>query len=80
MVQKKYTEEKPKIKCLFQVQYVRSKHWFYLDIKWVKYNGSTRETQFFKRLFQTKIKGRVRLTYPIFSVTIVNAKETGEIE
>ena len=55
--QKKNTGEKPKIIYLFQGRSSRSKHWFDLDIKWIVDNFSTREPQFYKRLFQTNIEG-----------------------
>ena len=36
MVKKKDTGKEPKRKYLFQGQSERSKHWFDLDIEWVK--------------------------------------------
>ena len=65
---------------MFQEQSARSKHWFDLDIEWFEEKFSTREPQFYKRLFQTNIGGQYGITHPIFPVPIRNAKETGEIE
>ena len=79
MVKKKNTE-KTKRKCLFQGQSTISKHWFDIDIQWVEENFSTRESQLYKRMFQINIEGQYRLTYPTFTVTIRNSKNTGEIE
>ena len=56
--QKKDSEKKLKIKYLFQGQSARSKHLFDLDIKWIEEKFSTREPQFYKRLFQTNIEGK----------------------
>ena len=80
MVQKKDTVREPKIKYLFQGQSARSKNWFNLHIEWIKENISTREHQFYKRLFQTNIEVQSGIKYPIFPVPIENEKETGEIE
>ena len=46
----------------------------------VEVNFSTREPQFYKRLFQKNIEGQSGITYPTFTVIIGNAKEKGEIE
>ena len=56
------------------------KHLFDLDIEWVGENFSTREPQFYNRLFQNNIEGQSGITYPIFPVPIGNTKETGKVE
>ena len=76
MVQKKDTGKQPKRKYLFQEQSARSKHWFDLDIEWFEEKFSTREPQFYKRLFQSNIEGQSGITYTIFPVPVSNAKET----
>ena len=43
-------------------------------------NFSRREPQFYKRLFQSNIQGQYGSKYTTFPVSIVNTKETGEIE
>ena len=80
LVQKKYTREKPKRRYLFQGQSAISKHWFDLDIELVEEKFSTREPQFYNRLFQTNIEVKSGITYPVFTVPIGNSKEKGEIE
>ena len=80
MVQKKDTGEKPKIEYFFHGQSTRSKYWFDLGIQWVEEKFSKREPQFYKSLFQINIEVQAEIIYHIFSVTIGNAKETGELE
>ena len=65
---------------MFQGKSARSKHWFDHDIERFEENLSTRGSHFYKSLFQINIQGQSGLKYPIFPVTIVNTKETGEIE
>ena len=43
---------------MFQGKSARSNHWFDIDIEWVEGNFSTREPQFYKRLFQRNIEGQ----------------------
>ena len=65
---------------MFQGHSTRFKHWVYIDIEWVEENFSTREPQFYNRLFQTNIEVKSGITYPVFTVPIGNSKEKGEIE
>ena len=65
---------------MFQGKYSTLKHCFVLDIEWVGEDFSTKETQFYKRLFKNNIEGQSGLTYPIFPVTIGKTKETGKAE
>ena len=44
----------------------RQKHWSDLDIDWAEENFNTRETNFYKRLFQSNVQGQARSKYPIF--------------
>ena len=80
IVQNKTPGKTPKRKYLFQGKSARSKHWFDIDIEWIEENLSAREPQFYKRCFQRNIQGSYGSKYPTFPVTIVNAKETGEVE
>ena len=74
MIENKYTGKKTKRKYLFQGQSAKSKYCFDIDIEWVEGNFSTREPQFYKRLFQTKIKDQSGIPYTIFPVPIENVK------
>ena len=65
---------------MFQGQSARSKHSFDLDIDWIEEKVSTIEPQFYKKLFQSNIKGQSGSKYPTFPITIINARGTGEIE
>ena len=65
---------------MFQGQSARPKHWFDLDIEWIEENFSTREPQFYQRLFQSNIEGQAGSKYSTFTVTIGYAKEIGDIE
>ena len=52
MFQKKDTGKEYNRKYLFQGKSARSKHWFDIDIEWAEEIFSTREPQFYKKLFQ----------------------------
>ena len=43
-------------KFKFQGQSARSKYWFDLDLDWIDINFSTREPDFYKKLFQNHDK------------------------
>ena len=45
-------KNKNKSKFKFQGQFVRSRLWFDLDLDWIDINFSTREPDFYKKLFQ----------------------------
>ena len=60
---------------LFQGQSARSKHWFDLDIEWIEENFSTREPQFYQRLFQSNIEGQAGSKYSTFTVPTGNEKK-----
>ena len=66
MVQREEIKKKPEIKYLFQGQYAISKHWVDIDIEWFEENFSTRESQSYKRLFQTNIEGQSGIIHPMF--------------
>ena len=56
------------------------KHWFDIDLDWIKYNFMTREPEFLMRPFQRNIQGQARKKLPTFTVLIGISKETGEME
>ena len=45
-------KNKNEAKFNFQGQYVRSQRWFDLEFDWIEVNFSTREPDFYKKLFQ----------------------------
>ena len=59
---------------MFQEFSARLKHWFDLDIEWIGENFSTREPQFYKKLFQSNIEGKYGSKYPTLPVPIGNSK------
>ena len=58
----------------FQSQYVRSQLWFDLDLDWVDRNFSTREPNFYKKLFQSHGDTQDDISFKTFQVPIGNEK------
>ena len=61
-------------KFKFQGQSGRSKLWFDLDLDCIDINFSTREPDFYKKLFQSHDNEQDTDTFRIFQVPIGNAK------
>ena len=58
----------------FQRQSGRSRLWFDLDLDWIDINFSTREPDFYKKLFQSHDNEQDKDTFRTFQVPIGNAK------
>ena len=58
----------------FQGQSARSQHWFDPDFDWVEVNFSTREPDFYKKLFQIHDSTQDTNTSKLFQVPIWNSK------
>ena len=71
-----FASDKNKIeaKFKFQGQSARSQLWFDLDLNWVDINFSTREPDFYKKLFQSHDDTQDDITFKTFQVPIGNAK------
>ena len=54
----------------FQGQYAISQRWFDLDIDWIEVNFSTREPDFYKKLFQSHDNTQDINTFRFFQVPI----------
>ena len=67
-------KEKNEAKFKFQGQSVRSQQWFDLDLDWIEVNFSTRETDFYKKLFQSHDDTQDINTFKFFQVPIGNTK------
>ena len=52
----------------------KNKRWFYLDREWLKENFMTRESDFYKNVYQTKFRGDKTQNYQKFGVPIGDAK------
>ena len=61
-------------KFKFQGQYARSQIWFDLDLDWIEINFSSREPDFYKKLFQSHDDTQDDNTFKTFQVPIGNAK------
>ena len=61
-------------KFKFQGQSSRSQLWFDLDLYWIDMNFSTREPDFYKKLFQSHDNKQDEDTFKTFPVPIENAK------
>ena len=72
MLQRIRTENEAKFK--FQGQLARSQQWFYLDLDYIEVNFSTREPDFYKKLFQSHDDTQDNNTFKRFQVPIGNAK------
>ena len=80
MLRRKYLKfvaidnNKNEAKFKFQGQSERSRRCFDIDFDWIEVNFSTRETDFYKKLFQSHDETQDTNTYKIFQVPIGNAK------
>ena len=61
-------------KFKFQGQSARSRYWFDIDLDWIEINFSTREPDFYKKLFQNHDNEQEADSFRIFEVPIGNAK------
>ena len=67
-------KNKNEAKFKFQGQSTRSQRWFDLDLYWIEVNFSTREPDFYKKLFQSHDDTQDINTFRFFQVPIGNAK------
>ena len=67
-------KNKNESKFKFQGQSGRSRLWFDLDLDWININFSTREPDFYKKLFQSHDNEQDTNTFRTFQVPIGNAK------
>ena len=61
-------------KFKFQGQSARSRYWFDLDLDWIDIDFSTREPDFYKKLFQNNDNEQEAGSFRIFEVPIGNEK------
>ena len=61
-------------KFKFQCQSTRSQRWFDIDLDWIEVNFSTREPDFYKKLFQIHDNTEDNNTSRFFQVPIGNTK------
>ena len=67
-------KNKNEAKFKFQGQSTRSQRWFDLEFYWIEVNFSTREPDFYKKLFQKHDNTQDTNTFKIFQVPIGNSK------
>ena len=67
-------KNKNEAKLKFQGQSTKSQRWLDLDFDWIEENFSTREPDFFRKIFQRHDKTQDTNTFKIFEVTIGNSK------
>ena len=67
-------KNKTESKFKFQGQSARSQLWFDLSLDWIEMNFSTREPDFYKKLFQSHYNKQDKDTFKTFQVPIRNAK------
>ena len=67
-------KNKNESKFKFQGQSERSQLWFDLNLDWIDMNFSTREPDFYKKLFQSHDNEQDTDTFRTFQVPIGNAK------
>ena len=67
-------KNKIEAKFKFQGQSAGSQRWFDIDFGWIEVNFSTREPDFYKKLFQIHDDTQDNNTFKIFQVPIGNAK------
>ena len=67
-------DKKTEAKFKFWGQYARSQLWFDLDLDWIDINFSTREPDFYKKIFQSHDNTQNDITFKTFHVPIGNAK------
>ena len=61
-------------KFKFHGQLARSQRWFDLDFKWIGENFSTREPDFFRKVFQIHDNTQDKNKFKMFEVPIGNSK------
>ena len=61
-------------KFKFQGQSARSRYWFDIDLDWININFSTREPDFYKKIFHNQDNEQEEYSFRIFEVPIGNAK------
>ena len=61
-------------KFKFQGQSERSQLWFDIDLDWIDINFSTREPDFYKKLFQSHDDKQDDITFKTFHVLMINVK------
>ena len=67
-------KNKNEAKFKFQGQSARSQRWFDLDFDWIDVNFITRETDFYKKTFQSHANTQDTNTFKIFQIPIGNLK------
>ena len=67
-------KNKNEAKFKFQGQYARSQRWFDIDFDWIEVNFSTREPDFYKKIFQSHDDTQGTNAIKSFQVPIVNSK------
>ena len=67
-------KNKNEAKFKFQGQSARSQRWFDLDLYWIGVNFSTREPDFYKKLFQSHDNTQNINTFRTFQAPIENQK------
>ena len=67
-------KNKTESKFKFQGQSARSQLWFDLNLDWIDINFSTREPDFYNKLFQSNDNKQDGDTFKTFQVPIGNAK------
>ena len=67
-------KNKNESKFKFQGQSARSQLWFDLNLDWIDINFSTREPDFYKKLFQSHDDKQDKYTFKTLQVPIGNAK------
>ena len=67
-------KNKNKYKIKFQGQSARSQLWFYFDFDWIDIHFSTREPDFYNKLFQSHDDKQDEYLFKTFTVPIGSAK------
>ena len=67
-------KNKTEAKFKFQGQSARSQLWLDLNLDWIDINFSTREPDFYKKLFQSHDDKQDNITFKTFQVPIGNEK------
>ena len=67
-------KDKNSSKSKFQGQFARSRYWFDPNLDWIDINFSTREPDFYKKVFHNHDNEQETDSFRIFEVPIGNAK------
>ena len=73
-------KDKTEAKFKFQGQSERSQLWFDLNLDWININFSTREPDFYKKLFQSHDDKQADIMFKTFQVPIGNAKSVKSLK